>query len=273
MNDLHLLEEKCKIIRRHIICQVGNAGSGHPGGALSAVEILTALYFNIMNLRPEEPDWEDRDRFILSKGHASAVYYAVLAERGYFPIEELENYKRPWGKLPGHPDMKRLPGVDMSTGSLGQGLSVAIGMAIAAKYDKRQNRIYIVLGDGEIQEGQVWEAAMSAAHFKLDNITAFIDRNNLQIDGTTDYVMGLEPLKEKWNDFGWNVIEVDGHNLGRIIYAAESGKCCNGKPTMIIAKTVKGKGVSFMEGRAEWHGKVPVGDLLIKAKKELGCEI
>lgn len=273
MKDIRFLEEKCKVIRRHIICQIGDAGGGHPGGSLSSVEILTSLYFEIMRVDPQDPKWTDRDRFIMSKGHASAVYYATLAERGFFPVEELANFRRPWSRLPGHPDMTKVPGVDMTTGSLGQGLSIAVGMAIAAKYDKRDSRIFALMGDGEIQEGQIWEAAMAAAHYKLDNITAFVDRNCLQIDGPTEKVMGVEPLSEKWKGFGWNVIEIDGHDAVQIINAVEEAKQIKGKPTMIIAKTVKGKGVSFMEGKAEWHGKAPSGELYSNAKKELGCEL
>ena len=272
MADICHLEEKCKEIRRDIIKMIGDAGGGHPGGALSSVEIVTSLYFGVMQIKPEEPKWPERDRFILSKGHASAVLYAALAEKGYFPVEKLRTFRRPWGKLGGHPDMNKVPGVDMTTGSLGQGLSIAVGLAIAAKYDKRDSRMYVVLGDGEIQEGQIWEAAMSAAHYKLDNITAFVDRNGLQIDGHTEEVMGVEPLIDKWKGFGWHVITIDGHNIGQILTAVEEAKQIKGKPTMIIAKTIKGKGVSFMEGKAEWHGKAPSGQLYLQAKKELGCE-
>lgn len=273
MKDIRFLEEKCKAIRRHIICEVGESGGGHPGGSLSSVEIMTSLYFEVMRVDPKEPRWTERDRFIMSKGHASALYYAVLAERGYFPVEELLNFRKPWGRLPGHPDMNKIPGVDMTTGSLGQGLSVANGMAIAAKYDKKDNRVYVLLGDGEIQEGQVWEAAMAAAHYKLDNLTAFVDRNGLQIDGCTEDVMGVEPLTEKWKGFGWNVIEIDGHSINQVLNAVEEAKHMKEKPTVIIANTVKGKGVSFMEGKAEWHGKAPSGELYKKAKLELGCEL
>jgi transketolase len=270
MRDIGFLEEKARQIRRHIVYQVGEAGSGHPGGALSAVEILTSLYFEVMRIDPGNPQWPERDYFILSKGHASAVYYAVLAERGYFSTAELANYKKPWGNLPGHPDMHKVTGADMTTGSLGQGLSVAVGLAIAARYDQKDNRVYVVMGDGEIQEGQVWEAAMAAAHYKLDNITAFIDRNGLQIDGDTEKVMGVEPLKEKWQGFGWNVLEIDGHDFTQILDAIDQAGQVKGKPTMIIAKTVKGKGVSYMEGKAEWHGKAPAGELYQQAMMELG---
>ncbi|MEW6266969.1 MAG: transketolase [Thermodesulfobacteriota bacterium] len=271
-NDLAFLEEKCRRIRRHIIREVGDAGSGHPGGSLSAVEIVASLFFKIMRLDPENPKWPDRDRFIMSKGHASALLYAVLAERGFFPVEELADFRRPWSKLPGHPDMNKTRGVEMTTGSLGQGLSVGDGLALAAKYDGKDYRVFVLLGDGEIQEGQVWEAAMAAAHYRLDNLTAFIDRNSLQIDGSTETVMALEPLAEKWSGFGWNVIEIDGHDMARIIDAVEEARRLKGKPTIIIAKTIKGKGVSFMECQAEWHGKAPSGELYRKARGEVGCE-
>jgi transketolase len=266
------LAEKAKTIRRHIITMIGDAGVGHPGGCLSGVEIVTALYFSAMRVRPNEPNWPDRDRFILSKGHASALLYAALAERGYFPTETLTTFRRPWSKLAGHPDMNKVPGVEMTTGSLGQGLSVANGMAIAAKYDGRDARIYVLLGDGEVQEGQVWEAAMSAAHYRLDNVTAFIDRNGLQIDGTTEEVMGIEPLADKWRGFGWHVVTIDGHEYKQILAAVEEAKTVKGKPTVIIAQTVKGKGVCFMEGKVEWHGRAPAGEQYEQAKKVLGCE-
>lgn len=272
MDNVCSLADKAQKIRRHIIRMIGDAGVGHPGGCLSGVEIVTALYFAVMRVRPEEPKWPDRDRFILSKGHASALLYGVLAERGYFTVDELATFRRPWSKLAGHPDMNKVPGVDMTTGSLGQGLSVANGMAIAAKYDGRDSRVYILLGDGEVQEGQVWEAAMSAAHYRLDNVTAFIDRNGLQIDGPTEKVMGVEPLADKWRGFGWHVIEVDGHDYRQILDAVDEARKVEGKPTMVIARTLKGKGVCFMEGKVEWHGKAPAGDLYEQAKRELGCE-
>lgn len=272
MEKIQSIREKAKVIRRHIITMIGEAGGGHPGGSLSSVEIATALYFQVMRINPNEPKDLERDRFILSKGHASALLYAVLAERGYFPVNQLATFRKPWGKLAGHPDMRKVPGVDMTTGSLGQGLSVAIGMALAAKYDKRDNRVYALLGDGEIQEGQVWEAAMAASHFKLDNMTAFIDNNGLQIDGCTAEIMGVEPLADKWKGFGWHVIAIDGHDIGQILAAVEEAKRVKGKPTMVIAKTIKGKGVCFMEGKVEWHGKAPCGELYTKAKIELGCE-
>ena len=268
MNDKQLLETKCKAVRRDIISEIEASGAGHPGGSLSGVELLVCLYFHSMKVNPKEPKWKDRDRFILSKGHASALLYAVLAERGYFPVAELSDFRRPWGRLPGHPDMRKVPGVEMTTGSLGQGLSVAGGMALAAKIDGAGYKVFSMLGDGEIQEGQIWEAAMSAAHYKLDNLIAIVDRNGLQIDGGTESVMGVEPLADKWKGFGWNVLEIEGHDIDQILRAFDEAKKSIGKPTVIIAKTVKGKGVSFMEGKAEWHGKAPTGELLAKAKSE-----
>lgn len=251
------LESKARVVRRHIIEMTAEAGSGHPGGSLSCTDILTALYFNILNIDPERPKWPERDRFVLSKGHAAPALYAVLAERGYFPKEELLNIRQTGSMLQGHPDMKGTPGVDMSTGSLGQGLSVANGMALSAKLDKKDFRVYVVLGDGEIQEGQVWEAAMSAAHYKLDNLTAFVDHNGLQIDGAVTEVMSPEVVKDKFKAFGWHVIDIDGHDFGEIISAVEEAKTIKNRPTMIVAKTVKGKGVPFMENQAGWHGKAP----------------
>jgi transketolase len=272
MDDIQCLEEKARIVRRHIIKMIGDAGSGHPGGSLSCVEIAIALYYRVMRINPRDPRGLERDRFILSKGHASALLYAILAEKGYFPVEQLATFRKPWSNLAGHPDMNRVPGVDMTTGSLGQGLSVAIGMALAAKHDHRDSRTYVLLGDGEVQEGQIWEAAMAAAHFKLDNLTAFIDHNGLQIDGPTSEIMDLHPLDEKWRSFGWHVISIDGHDYSQILASVEEAGRVKRKPTMIIADTIKGKGVSFMEGKVEWHGKPPSGELYKIAKAELGCD-
>jgi len=251
------LEKIARSVRKNIIHQVYSAKSGHPGGALSIVDILTVLYFNEMNINPMEPNNEGRDRFILSKGHAVAALYAVLAEKGYFPVEDLKTFRKINGYLQGHPDMKNIEGVDMSTGSLGQGLSVANGMAMISKLDKKDIRIYCLLGDGEIEEGQIWEAAMTAGKYKLDNLCVIVDNNNLQIDGTIEEVMSSYPIDEKFKSFGFNVINIDGHNYEQIIKAFEMAKECTGKPTAIIAKTVKGKGVSFMENKVEWHGKAP----------------
>lgn len=255
--DKQQLSDVARRIRRHIVQMVTEAKSGHPGGSLSAVEIVTALYFDAMNIKPENPRWEDRDRFVLSKGHAAPVLYAALAERGYFPVEELIKLRKTGAMLQGHPDMKGTPGVDMSTGSLGQGLSAANGMAIAGKLDNKDYRVYAILGDGEIQEGQIWEAAMAAAHYKLDNLTAFVDFNGLQIDGCVTEVMNPEPVTDKFRAFGWEVLSVDGHNMDEIKEAIEKAKGIKGKPTAIIAKTVKGKGVSFMENQCGWHGAAP----------------
>ena len=244
--------------------------SGHPGGSLSACEILTALYFKEMNIDPTNPPWEDRDRFVLSKGHGAPVLYAALAERGYFPKEELNSLRKINSMLQGHPDMKGTPGVDMTTGSLGQGLSAAGGMALAGKIDKKDYRVYALVGDGEVQEGIIWEAAMSAAHYKLDNLTVFMDHNGLQIDGKNEDVMNIEPIDEKFKAFGWHVIKIDGHNFEEIFAALEEAKNTKGKPTMIIASTVKGKGVSFMENQAGWHGKAPSSEQAQQALEELG---
>lgn len=257
-------------VRRNIIKSVTAAKSGHPGGSLSATDILVTLYFEIMKIDPKNPKWEERDRFVLSKGHAAPALYAVLAERGYFPKEELMKLRQTGAMLQGHPDMKSTPGVDMTTGSLGQGLSAANGMALAAKLDKKSYRVYVMLGDGEIQEGMIWEAAMTSAHYKLDNLTAFLDYNKLQIDGTNDEVMTVEPVADKWKAFGWNVLEIDGHNYDQIRDAVKKAKETKGKPTMIIAHTVKGKGVSFMENQVGWHGSAPNEEQMERALLELG---
>jgi transketolase len=245
------------------------AKSGHPGGSLSAADILTALYFGVLRIDPQRPKWPDRDRFVLSKGHAAPALYATLAERGYFPVEELKTLRRIHSHLQGHPDMRKTAGVDASTGSLGQGLSIANGMALGGKLDNRDFRVYAVLGDGECEEGQIWEAAMAAAHYKLDNLTAFLDHNGLQIDGPIEAVLSPEPLAEKWRAFGWHVIEIDGHDFGQILKAVEEAKQTSGRPTMIVARTVKGKGCSFMENEADWHGKAPSPEQAEKALVEL----
>ncbi|BAF60931.1 transketolase, N-terminal subunit [Pelotomaculum thermopropionicum SI] len=257
MDKIEELKKKAKEIRIHIIKMLCEAGSGHPGGSLSAADIVTALYFHELRLDPSRPDWPDRDRFVLSKGHAAPVLYAALAERGFFPVQELMTLRRFGSRLQGHPDMRKLPGVEMSTGSLGQGLSAANGMALAAKIDKKDYRVYVLLGDGEVQEGQVWEAAMSAAHYKLDNVTAFLDHNGFQIDGPVREVMSPEPLAEKWRAFGWHVISIDGHDFKQILAALDEARAVKGKPVMIVAETVKGKGVSFMEHQVGWHGVAP----------------
>ncbi|MCL4441310.1 MAG: transketolase [Firmicutes bacterium] len=268
---IYALQERARAIRRHIITMLGEAGSGHPGGSLSAADIVSVLFFDTMKLNPEKPDWPGRDRFVLSKGHAAPVLYAALAEKGFLPREELLTLRKLGSRLQGHPDMKKLPGVEMSTGSLGQGISAAVGMALGLRLDGGEGaqRVYALLGDGEVQEGQVWEAAMAAGHFKLDNLTAFLDYNNLQIDGPVDVVMDVAPLNDKWRAFNWHVIEIDGHDIGQILKAIEEAKATKGKPTMIIAKTVKGKGVSFMENQVGWHGNAPKPEQVAEALKEL----
>ena len=251
------LENKAKKIRSNIINQIYNAKSGHPGGSLSSADILTALYFNEMNVNPNEPKCNTRDRFILSKGHAAPVLYSTLAEKGFFEEEKLYNLRKIDSILQGHPDMNKVPGVDMTTGSLGQGLSAANGMAIAAKLDNLDYRVYCLLGDGEIEEGQIWEAAMTSSHYKLDNLCVIVDNNNLQIDGAIDKVMNSYPIDKKFESFGFNVINIDGNNMEEILKAFEVAKYIKEKPTAIIAKTVKGRGISFMENQVGWHGKAP----------------
>jgi len=263
------LEEMALKIRRHIIRDIYEAGSGHPGGSLSATDIITALYFYIMKHDPKNPKWKNRDRFVLSKGHSCPALYAALAESGYFDVKELLTLRKLGSRLQGHPSMK-IPGIDICTGSLGQGLSVAVGMALGARLDRKLYRIFVLLGDGELQCGEVWEAAMAAAHYKLGRITAIIDRNRLQIDGNTEKVMSIEPLSFKFKAFGWHVTEVNGHNFNEIIGAIEKGVKIKGKPKVIIAHTTKGKGVSFMEGSVAFHGKPPNDEQFKIAMKELG---
>jgi len=270
MRDHKGLNEIASIIRKDIVTMIHGAKSGHPGGSLSAVEILTALYFDEMNIDPTNPKMEDRDRFVLSKGHAAPVLYATLAERGFFNRKELDGFRTFGSMLQGHPDMNKIPGVEMSTGSLGQGFSVACGMAIASKLDSAPWNVYVLLGDGEIQEGIVWEAAMSASHYKLDNLIAFLDYNGLQIDGNIEQVMNVNPIEGKFKAFGWNVITIDGHDYDQIFAALDIAKATVGKPTMIIAKTIKGKGISFMENEAKWHGSAPSDSDLQQALLDLG---
>lgn len=256
-------------VRRHIIDAVYNASSGHPGGSLGIADILTVLYNEVLNIDPSNPKMENRDRFVLSKGHCSPALYGILAEKGYFPKEEIRRFRKIDSYLQGHPDSKKVPGVDASTGSLGHGISVACGMAISAKLDKKDFRVYTVLGDGELEEGQVWEAAMFAAHYKLDNLIAFVDFNGLQIDGDITKVMSPLPIDEKFKAFGWNVLYIDAHNYEQIISAIEEAKLFKGKPTMILATSIKGKGVSFMEGQASWHGSAPNKEQYEQAVAEL----
>jgi len=263
------LKAVAKRLRRHIITMIGKAVSGHPGGSLSSVEIASTLYWKILRHKPANPHWADRDRFILSKGHAAPLLYAVLAECGYFPVAELATLRQLDSRLQGHADRTATPGVEMSSGSLGQGLSFAIGVALAGRLNSQSYRVYVLLGDGECDEGQVWEGAMAAAHFKLDNLVAIVDNNGLQIDGWNCDVMNLEPLNKKWEAFGWHVIEVDGHDSNQLFDAFEQAKPVKGQPTVIIAHTVKGKGVSFMENNADFHGKAPNAAEVEIALKEL----
>ena len=249
------LRRKCLDIRRDIIEMIYTAGSGHPGGSLSAVEILTALYFQVMHIRPEEPDWPERDRFILSKGHAAPAIYAVLAERGFMPLEELKTFSAPGTRLQKHIDMHLVPGTELSTGSLGQGLSVGVGMALADRIDDKDRRVYVLIGDGESQEGQIWEAAMAAAQLKLGNLIGFLDYNGCQVDGYVRDICGLDPVDHKWESFGWHVQRVDGHDLDQILVALETAHRRSPGPHMIIADTIKGKGISYMEDRPEWHAR------------------
>jgi transketolase len=263
------LEEIAKTLRRHVITMTAKAGSGHPGGSLSAADIVTALFFRVLRHRPSEPCWAERDRFILSKGHTAPLLYAALAERGYFPVEELSTLRKLDSRLQGHTDRTCTPGVEMSSGSLGQGLSFGIGVALAARLNSQSYRVYVLLGDGECDEGQVWEAAMAAAHFKVDNLVAIVDHNEQQIDGWNREVMNLEPLGEKWRSFGWKVMEIDGHNFNQILAAFEQAELVKGQPTVIIAHTTKGKGVSFMENNPEFHGRATTPEETELALKEL----
>jgi len=264
------LEEKAKKLRQHIIEMTCAACSGHPGGSLSAADIITALYFNVMRHNPQDPGWKERDRFVLSKGHAVPVVYAALAESGYFSVSYLKTLRKLGSSLQGHADMLSLPGIEMSTGSLGQGLSAANGMALAARLDKLDYRVYCMIGDGECHEGQIWEAAMTSAHQKLDNLIVFIDNNKYQIDGKVEDIKNIEPLDKKWESFGFKVFKCNGHDIGSILETIEKAKKIKGKPSVIIADTVKGKGVSFMEQRpTDYHGKAPT---LAEQEKAI-CEI
>ena len=268
-SSIQEVKEKALLIRSDIIKMLGESGSGHPGGSLSAADILACLYFWEMNIDPQQPRQEERDRFVLSKGHAAPVLYAALAEKGYFPREELNGLRKLGSPLQGHPDMRKVPGVEASTGSLGQGISWAVGMAMAAKMDSRSYRVYALLGDGEIEEGLVWEALMAAHHYHLDNLTAFLDHNGLQIDGPICEVMSPEPVADKFKAFGWETLVVDGHDHRQIMEALNTARATKGRPTAIIADTVKGKGCSFMENKAEWHGTAPSRDQVAQALEEL----
>ena len=269
LENIQDLEKMAKEIRKGILEEVYNAQSGHPGGSLSIADILTVLYFNQLKIDEKNPEWSERDRCILSKGHCSPALYSCLAHRGFFPVEDLKTFRNINSYLQGHPDMKKIPGVDMTTGSLGQGLSAAVGMAISGKMDKKDYKVYCILGDGEIEEGQIWEAAMSANKYKLDNLCVIVDNNNLQIDGTIEEVMSPYPIDEKFRSFGFEIIKVDGHNIQEIIDAFEVAKNIKDKPVCIIAKTVKGKGISFMENQVGWHGKAPNEEQYKLAVEEL----
>lgn len=267
--DINFLKKQARLVRIEILKMLSVAGSGHTGGSLSAADIVTVLYFSKIRHRPYEPTWIERDRFILSKGHAAPLLYAVLAMTGYFDLSVLKTLRKLGSPLQGHPCSRLLPGVEISTGSLGQGLSVSNGIALGLKIDNLDSRVYCLLGDGEIQEGQVWEAAMTGAHYRLDNLCAIIDLNGLQIDGPVSQVKAIEPVRSKWLAFGWNVIEIDGHNIEEILNSLDEAEKVKEKPTVIIAHTIKGKGVSFFEGKVEYHGIAPTQEELKKALKEL----
>ncbi|MGE4282094.1 MAG: transketolase [Clostridia bacterium] len=261
--------EMCKTIRKDIVTMIHHAKSGHPGGSLSSVELVVGLYFEVMKHNPEQPEWEDRDRFVLSKGHVAPVVYSALARSGYYSVDVLNSLRKFGSILQGHPNMHKVPGMDSSGGSLGQGLSIANGMAMAAKMKNKNYRVYCLLGDGELQEGQIWEAVMTTAHHKLDNVCAIVDYNRVQLDGTVDAIKGLDPLTDKWKAFNWNVIEIDGHNIEEVLAAYKKAEETKGMPTVIIANTIKGKGVSFMEGISDWHGKAPNKEELEAALAEI----
>jgi len=273
MDKITSLKIRANQLRQDVIEMTAEAGSGHPGGSLSAADIVACLYFEVLRHNPKNPKWPDRDRFVLSKGHACPVLYSALARSGYFPVEELRTLRKIGSRLQGHPDNRKTPGVEICSGSLGQGISAAVGMALAGKIDKKSFRVYVLIGDGEIEEGQVWEAAMSASHYKLDNLCAILDYNGLQIDGPIRKVMSPEPIKEKWLSFGWHTVEIDGHNIPEILDAFSQAKQVKGKPTIIIAHTTKGKGVSFMENVVEFHGKAPTKEEAKKALEELREEV
>lgn len=266
------LQDKARLLRADILAMLCKAGSGHPGGSLSSIDIMTVLYNNVMRHDPKNPHWEDRDRFVLSKGHVCPALYAVLADCGYFGREALSTLRQFESMLQGHPYMHKTPGLDVSGGSLGQGLSVAVGMALAAKMDGKDLRVYCMMGDGEQQEGQIWEAAMAAGQYKLDHLCGVVDCNGLQIDGAVADVMNIAPLADKWAAFNWNVIQIDGHDIGAIEAAFAEAQAFCGKPSVILANTVKGKGVSYMENTASWHGVCPNGAQLATALEELDCK-
>ncbi len=263
------LQKQANILRQDIVSMIGEAGSGHPGGSLSAADIMSALFFYILQHRPDDPEWADRDRFILSKGHGAPALYAALARCGYFPMDWLKTLRKMGSPLQGHPEKGKLPGVEASTGSLGQGVSLGAGMALAGRLDHKAYRIYVLMGDGESNEGQIWEAAAFAAHYKLDHLTVILDCNRQQLDGWTKEILDTEPLADKWRAFKWHVVDIDGHDMPQILGAFEEAKQTKGKPTLILARTTKGKGVSFMENNIEFHGMAPTSDQLQLALKEL----
>ncbi len=270
INELAIIANK---VRKNALTAVYSASSGHPGGSLSIADVLTLLYFEVMNVDPKNPKNPDRDRFVLSKGHCAPALYGTLAEKGYFPVEDMKTFRNISSYLQGHPDMNKVPGVDMSTGSLGQGVCAAGGMALAAKLDKKDYRVYSILGDGELEEGQVWEQAMFAPHYKLDNLTIFVDNNGLQIDGNIADVMNPNPIDEKFKAFGWHVIVTDAHDFEKLMAAIDEAKATKGKPTAIIMKSIKGKNVSFMENNAAWHGSAPNKEQYEQAISELDAKI
>jgi transketolase len=264
------LVERARLLRTEVVKMIHRVGSGHPGGSLSAADIVAALYFHQLRLDPARPDWPERDRFILSKGHAAPVLYAALAHRGFFPVEELTTLRRLDSRLQGHPDRVRTPGVEMTAGALGHGPSIGAGLALAARLDGASYRTYVLLGDGEIQAGVIWEGAMAAAKYRLEQLTAILDYNDVQLDGPVHDIMPLEPVVDKWRAFNWHVIEIDGHNMGQILDALDEVANIHGRPTIIVAHTTKGKGVSYMENRSTWHGRAPTDEQLQIALAELG---
>ncbi len=263
------LKKQATILRRHIIEMTHNAQSGHPGGSLSACDLVTALYFHVLQVDPKNPTWPERDRFVLSKGHACPVWYAALAERGFFPVEELLTFRKLNSRLQGHPELGTTPGVENAAGAEGQGLSFSVGLALAARLDHRPWRVYTIMGDGEQDVGQTWEAAMAGAKYGLDHLTAFVDRNGIQQEGRTEDIMPLEPLMEKWRAFNWNVLTIDGHDFRQILAAVDEAHSTKGRPTVIIARTVKGKGVSFMENKIKYHGAATTPEEYKQALAEL----
>lgn len=269
--DITFLENKAKEIRKNIIEMIYSSKSGHIGGSLSSTDILVALYYKVLRVDPKNPSWTDRDRFILSKGHSVEGYYAILADLGFIDREELKTYCMFKSRLTGHPTVK-IPGVEANTGSLGHGLSLGVGMALAGKMDKRDYKVYVLMGDGEQAEGSIWEAAMCASHYRLDNLIGIVDRNRLQIGGSTESVMKLENLASKWGSFGWEVVEVDGHNISQLIGIFERVPITEGKPTLVLAHTIKGKGISFIENKPEWHHRVPTQEEYIRMMEELNQE-